>query len=207
MLVFNACSPSTQEQDNCLALAIIYDTSLSAVTNGVPALDTAHVTRIVRLLQKHGGAIAFGDVGVSKKNVGPLHRLRLHGLEGLRLDERARLNKENIGAIQAFRHNIDTIVKQGRSAKLSDIYGALEKVSIFLNEPAQAIIHNRIILFASDGLHDATSAKTPPDLPGDLQVFTVGTKPDLARKIFLQGPIIFGSLDAALDHLENSLEK
>jgi hypothetical protein len=198
-IIFNSCQ-QTQTPARPIAVALLYDMSLSADENGVPMLDRSAVDQLLGLLKKRGGVLAFCEIN-SKSRVYPLLRVHVEPVTG-NLEKRALANTRNESELTDFRSKIEASLGQ-RNAKKSDVLGALSRAALFFNEPLVAEME-RILIIISDGKHDAAHLPKPV-LPPDLVVITIGVPPQLAEKLFDNQPVvIFESIDGAIQYLESS---
>jgi hypothetical protein len=197
--LFTACQ-QPQTPPSPIAVALLYDVSLSAEQNGVSKLDLESIERLLALLKKRGGVLAFCEIN-SKSRVQPLLRVHLEPVS-CNLEKRALVNTHNESELTDFSSKIEPSLGQ-RRAKKSDVFGALSRTALFFNEPLVAEME-RILIIISDGKHDAAPL-TKPVLPPDLVVITIGVPPKLAEKLFDNQPVvIFESVDGAIQYLESS---
>lgn len=196
-VLLSSCRQSRQPL-RPIAVALLYDMSLSAAQNGIPELDREDIERLLGLLKKRGGVLAFCEI-TGRSRVRPLRRIRLEAVAG-NLEERALANTRNESELADFRSQIEASLGP-RNARKSDVLGALSRAALFFNEPLIAQME-RVLIIISDGAHDA-AALPAPELPANIVVIAIGLPPQLAEQYFATNEVvIFESIDGALSYLE-----
>ena len=204
-----ACAPSKEPKPTPFSLyvAVVGDNSVSGDTNGIPKMTLEQVEAIIEKFKKknglsikwHAGILALGVVDESAYE--PLIKMRISPVIGA-LNERAKITPENQKAVADFLKKARPLLAGPRSARKSDVYGALDRTALFFKEPTIPKDAQRILIFASDGEHDANKRPKPSPLPKDVQVFTVGMDRRAAKKMFGESVISFESFDSAIEAID-----
>ena len=202
LFLISGCTKNTKSTDPPLCLGLTYDVSKSVANVGLPPLTSAQLERMLSLLKARGGIMAFGLV--DEMSFEPLIRLKLDPITG-RLDQRAQRNQKNIKAIKEFINELNEKIQRPRNARGTDIYGSLARFTLFFNEPTHPRESEKVLLFLSDGIHTSLWPDFKnSEFPLDIHIFVVGIEADLARKLFGKNPILFESIDAAIDNLSHA---
>jgi len=185
-----------------LCLGIAYDVSQSVANVEMPTMTTDQLDRILTVLKKRGGTIAFGLV--DEKAFEPLLRAQVVPVQG-QLDERARRNQQNIKRLTDFTTEVAAKLNCQRNALRTDINGSIARLTLFFDEPNHPANVEKVLIFVSDGL-DTGLWKNFKEihLADDVQVFAVGMEARLAQKLFGPNAILFESIDAAIRNLDPS---
>ncbi|MEK7396742.1 MAG: hypothetical protein AAB116_07375 [Candidatus Poribacteria bacterium] len=202
VIIINGCSNTNIKKQainqSPLLLGVADDVSGSAAQNGVPALSSTHIDRVISCLQKRGGIIAFGLI--DEQSFEPLSRLPLTPVIGT-LEERAQRNTMNQKAIEQFRSAIEPKLSPSQQAKVTDVNGTIRRFAIFFNEPNNA---DKVFIFISDGIETASKRhKISASMPDDVKVFAVGMEKDAAAGLFGDKVTVFESIDSAIDAIPN----
>ena len=153
------------------------------------------------LFRSRGGRLAFCEINHRSRH-DPLTRVQLEAVTG-NLSQRAAANQRNKQAVHAFQSKVLQTINQPRSAKVSDVLGAIARCARYFGETGTSPTGRQCLIVVSDLEHDAKplSAKTP--LSDAVEVLLVGVgDPALARRFFKEFQI-FESIEAAVNHLEN----
>jgi hypothetical protein len=181
-----------------LYLGILYDVTGSA--QSLPVLTEAQLDKIIMMLSLRGGVLAFSVI--DERADKPLSRLTLVHVSG-RLDERARKKMKNDQNLAAFKQQVLPDLRRARDASLTDFYGPLAKMNLFLTEPVIPKGARKALLIISDGEHNISKRKQYKPLPPDAVVFVIGMEEELAKKFFRDQLSLFESIDAAIAALAN----
>ncbi len=202
LLLLAACSPGSREKAALLAplhVAIAYDVSGSVAQLELPVITMEHVDKVISLVKKRGGSIAFGLI--DEKAFEALARLELERVAG-RLDERARMNQKIKKAEAEFEALVEKKINRPRNAKRTDVKGSIARLGLFFREPTIPENAEKVALFISDGIDTGPWRRlTGIKLPNDVKVYVIGMEVGLARKLFGEQAILFESIDSAIESL------
>lgn len=197
-----SCSPSRLQSSTLvrpLYLGIAYDVSGSVEQLELPVMTMEHVEKVVALVKKRGGAVAFGLI--DEKAFELLIRLELERVAG-KLNERARINQKNAKAEGEFKTLVEGKINRPRNANRTDIKGSIARFALFFSEPNIPANAEKVVIFISDGIDTGPWRKlSGVRLPEDVKVYVVGTEAGLARKLFGKQAILFESIDSAIESL------
>lgn len=204
VIIINGCSNTNIKKQainqSPLLLGVADDVSGSAAQNGVPALSSTHIDRVISCLQKRGGIIAFGLI--DEQSFEPLCRLPLTPVIGT-LEERAQRNTMNQKAIEQFRSAVEPKLSPSQQAKVTDVNGTIRRFSLFFNE-SNNLNTNKVFIFISDGIETASKRhKISASMPDNVKVFVVGMEKDSATSLFGDKTTVFESIDSAIDAIPN----
>src|SRR5438552_416859 len=121
----SCASSSDDSSQKPLYVAIGYDISGSVAD--FPALTDVHVERLVSLVNRRGGTLAFGLI--DERAIEPLDCLELLPVIG-RLDQRARTAVKNREAISDWKNRVAAKIGRTRNAPRTDFYGALAQIAL-----------------------------------------------------------------------------
>ena len=202
LFVLGACTPGSHEKAALpapLCVAVAYDVSGSVAQLELPVMTMEHVDKIISLVKKRGGCLAFGLI--DEKAFAPLARLELLQVSG-KLNERARINQKNQKGEAEFREILEKKISRPRNAKRTDINGSIARFGLFFSEPTFMADAETVIIYISDGVDTGTWRNLKGiKLPKDVKVYVVGMEENLARKFFGQQAVLFEGIDAAIETL------
>jgi len=208
LFVLAACSPGGREKaalPTPLCVAVAYDVSGSVAQLELPVMTMEHIDKILSLVEKRGGCIAFGLI--DEKAFEPLVRMELLQVSG-KLDARARINQKNQQGEADFRELVEKKIKRPRNANRTDVNGSIARLGLFFNEPGLASNGEKIALFITDGIDTGSWRNLKGiKLPKDVKVYVVGMEESLARKFFGQQAVLFEGIDVAIESLSPKSHK
>ena len=198
MLMASSCGQSQADLARPpLYLGVGDDVTVSAKI--LPRLTEAHLDRMIAILNRRGGAMAFTLIHENAQEA--LTRLSLVPVVG-RLDERAAKKLKNNLVESAFKTQVQAALHRPRNASVTDFYGAVSRLNLFLSEASLPAGANKVMVIVSDGIHTVRHRNLYQSPAPDVRVFAVGIAEPLARKLFGDRVLLFESIDAAIDALE-----
>lgn len=208
ILTLAACSPGNYEKaapGEPLCVAVGYDVSGSVAQSEMPVMTMEHVDKILTLVKKRGGCIAFGLI--DEKAFEPLARVEIAQVSG-KLDERARISKKNHQGASDFRALVEKKINRPRNAKRTDVNESIARMGLFFNEPSSVASGQKVALLITDGIDTGSWRNVKGiKLPKDVKVYVVGMEENLARKLFGQQAVLFEGIDSAVDSLSANSKK
>ncbi len=200
-----------------MRLFVGYDCSISADQNNVPQLTSALLDSFIAVVARRGGSINF--LPFTSNSNRSVFRLPLMSYANKGLREKAALAEQQRMAIANFKAQLQPYVapadgplnnlmqetKQKKSSKRraerTDIWGAIRRFNMVLQEPRIGPPSHDIGLLVTDG-HDDAKRFPPCELQTD-HIFTVGMPAEHAVQLFGTRTLAFESLTSALRLLQN----
>jgi hypothetical protein len=212
-----SCSEEEKEAPTPLRLFIGYDCSISADENNVPQLTPATLDSLINIVARRGGSVNF--LPFTSNSNQPVMRLQLNWFGDKTLEERATLAELQRAHIRNFKTLVQSSVgmeagsssqllrqlrnkrEEGRRAERTDIWGAIRRFNMVLQEPYVGTPTQDVGLLITDGIDDAKLF--PPSELQTQHIFTVGMESKKAVEVFGSGALAFESLASALAILQN----
>ena len=211
------CGEDEKEPPTPLRLFVGYDCSISADENNVPQLNPAILDSLIAIVARRGGSVNF--LPFTSNSNQPVMRLQLTWFADKTLQERATLAELQRAHIRNFKALVQSSVgmetgtssqllqqlqtkgEEGRRAERTDIWGAIRRFNMVLQEPYIGPPTQDVGLMITDGIDDA---KLFPRCELQTQhIFTVGMESKKAVEVFGTRTLAFESLASVLAILQN----
>jgi len=199
-LLFTHCINNEYIYSQPIIILVVNDLSKSADQNQVPKLDEENINTLVGLLKGKGGSINY--LPLTANSFIPITRLELEPYQGKSLKQRAVLSQKQKDGIESFKKEVTKSITSGRSARKTDLWGAIKRTELLFNEaPKGRQINKKILLLVSDGIDDAKKYQ-PTTLSNDITVILVGNRGEQVKRKIGKKVLEFEGMNSAIKYIE-----